>query len=55
MKIEIEIKNAPKHTRMDKMAVDQTLHKGLDLRTLISAIKKTRPWGKIIDIRIDLR
>lgn len=55
MKIEIEAKDAPKYRRISVLRVDQSIHKGLDLYTLVSTIKKEHRWAKIIDIRIDLR
>ncbi len=55
MKIELEIKDAVKWLRIKTVRVDQSIHKGLHVQTLMNTIRKQYPWAKIIDIRVDLR
>lgn len=55
MKIEMELKDTPRGRPTKKIFVDQRIHKGLHVSTIVSAIKRQYPWVKIIDIRVDLR
>lgn len=55
MKIEMEVKDAPKFRRIETIKVDNFIHPNISVQNLVTALKKNRPWGKIIDIRIDLR
>jgi len=55
MKIELEIKDAVKWLRIKTVRVDQSIHKGLHVQTLMNMVRKQYPWAKIIDIRVDLR
>lgn len=55
MKISLELKDAPKYRRVESVQVDQRVHPGVTISSLITAAKINRPWLKIIDIRVDLR
>lgn len=54
MKITFEIKDDPRGRPPIKIKVDQAVHRGLHVHTMVSRAKKMYPWAKIIDIRIDL-
>ena len=55
MKVSLEIKDAVKWQRIKTVLVDQAIHKGLHVQTLMNTVRKQYPWAKIIDIRVDLR
>lgn len=55
MKIEMEVKDAPKYQRIETIKIDNFYHPNITVLTLIQTLKRHRPWAKIIDIRIDLR